>query len=97
MKNEAAAAYTRRLADRPEVSDDADPPVTTAAGPSCTASTSPFSLGLEPMMDDEQDDPEPVTGSAEELARAVADREYAAYFLDKSGKDVKSGAELLKY
>lgn len=95
MKQEAVAACLRRLATQPEISEA--PPATATAGPSCAASGSGFSLDLEPMIDDDEDDPEAVTGSPDELARAAADREYAAYFLDKSGKDVKSGAELLQY
>ncbi|KAF0313708.1 hypothetical protein FJT64_015841 [Amphibalanus amphitrite] len=56
-------------------------------------------LDLESMADDEEDDPEVVvdSGNARELAKAAAERECATYFLDKSGKDVKSGAELLQY
>ena len=103
LKQEAESAFLRRRAERPPEAVTAGTSSSASAltpGPSNSASSAPvFSLGLEPMADDE-DDPEAVVNGADnqqDLARASADREYAAYFLDKTGKDVKSGQELLQY
>ena len=48
-------------------------------------------------MCDDEEDPESDVVSADDRARSAVDREYATYCLDKTGKDVKSGAELLQY
>ncbi|KAF0299882.1 Transposable element Hobo transposase [Amphibalanus amphitrite] len=105
MKQEVELAFLRRMAERPSevASERRSTASATLPGPSSAPSTSTatpdFSLDLESMADDEEDDPEVVvdSGNARELAKAAAERECATYFLDKSGKDVKSGAELLKY
>ena len=88
LKQEAVAAFVRQHSGDTAASSAS----ALETAPPCQPSTSGFSLDLEAMCDDEED-PESDVVSADDRARSAVDREYATYCLDKTGKDVKSGAE----
>ena len=98
LKAEAVALYTKKAKNTPAV-EMVRSTESTAPTPSTSAAAAAFSLELDAMSEDEQDDPaEPVSDSLlEDRAKMAVDKEFAVYMMDKAGKDVKSGQDLLKY
>ena len=94
LKTEAIASCLQRAE---VVSGDAPVAEPVPSTSSAAAPGSAFSLDLEAMAD--EDDPADIAedGNPETRARATVEHEYATYLLDKTGKECKTGEELLDY
>ena len=102
LKTEAVALYIQSVKDQPAVAATAGPTEPTPSTSAATTSTSAaitFSLDLDAMSEDEVDDPAELLPDSQlkDRAQMAVEREYSIYMMDKSGKDIKSGQELLCY
>ena len=97
VKTEAVALYIERAKDEPTAvpAVPAAPPMPSTSTPASTS----FTLDLDAMSDDEVDEPAEMVPESQlqDRARLAVERELGTYMLDKTGKDVRSGAELLRY
>ena len=98
-KTEAAALFIRRAKSKTQsaVEGDSTAPTPSTSTSAAAAAAAPFSLELE--SEDEDDPDEAAAGRLllEDRAKLSVDHEFAIYTMDKSGKSVKSGKELLDY
>ena len=101
VKTEAAALFRHRAKIKTQSAvegvSSADSTAPTPSTSTSVAAAAPFNLELE--SEDEDDPDEAAAGSLllEDRAKLSVDQEFAIYTMDKSGKSVKSGKELLDY